>query len=81
MYFISHEESLLSGYEKVNHPEHYQSSSLETIDVIEAFELNFSMGSAIKYILRAGKKPGEESTEDLKKAIWSLQREVTRRQK
>jgi hypothetical protein len=43
-------------YEKVDHPDHYQSERIEAIDVIEAFRLNFSLGSAVKYILRAGKK-------------------------
>ena len=51
---------------------------MEAIDVIEAYNLNFSLGSAIKYILRAGKKPNETSKEDLKKAIWYLQREAQR---
>ena len=67
-------------YEKVAHPDHYQAKGMEAIDVIEAYNLNFSLGSAIKYILRAGKKPGESSVEDLNKAIWYLQREVERHQ-
>jgi hypothetical protein len=65
-------------FEKVDHPDHYQATGMEAIDVIEAYNLNFSLGSAIKYILRAGKKPGESSIEDLNKAIWYLQREVER---
>lgn len=65
-------------YEKIDHPDHYQAKGMEAIDVIEAYNLNFSLGSAIKYILRAGKKPGESSIEDLNKAIWYLQREVDR---
>ena len=65
-------------YEKVNHPDHYQSENIEAIDVIEAFNLNFSLGSAVKYILRAGKKPSETATEDLRKAVWYLQREKER---
>mgnify|MGYP001334628171 CR=1 FL=1 len=65
-------------FEKVDHPDHYQAKGMEAIDVIEAYNLNFSLGSALKYILRAGKKPGESSTEDLNKAIWYLQREVER---
>ena len=69
----------MGTYEKVNNPDHYQSSRLEAIEVIEAFNLNFSLGSAIKYILRSGKKPGEAADEDLKKAIWYLQREVDRK--
>lgn len=57
----------------VNHPEHYQGNTLEVIDIIEDFNLNFCLGNAIKYILRAGKK--ENRLEDLKKAIWYLERE------
>ena len=69
----------MSDYEKVNHPDHYQSDKIETIDVIEAFDLNFSLGSAVKYILRAGKKPSETAEEDLSKAVWYIQREIKRR--
>lgn len=65
-------------YEKIEHPDHYQSSSIEAIEVIEAFNLNFSLGSAVKYILRAGKKPNEGRKDDLKKAIWYLKREMER---
>ena len=65
-------------FEKVDHPDHYQAKGMEAIDVIEAYNLNISLGSAIKYILRAGKKPGESSIEDLNKAIWYLQREIER---
>ena len=66
------------SYEKVDHPDHYQAKDMEAIDVIEAYNLNFSLGSAVKYLLRAGKKPGETSTEDLNKAIWYIQREIKR---
>jgi len=68
-------------YEKVDHPDHYQSEKIEAIDVIEAFELNFSLGSAVKYILRAGKKPTETAEEDLSKAVWYILREIKRRRK
>lgn len=53
---------------------HYQGKGLKAIEVIEAFELNFSLGNAIKYILRSGKKGNAK--EDLEKAIWYLKREV-----
>lgn len=68
-------------FEKVDHPDHYQAKDMEAIDVIEAYNLNFSLGSAIKYILRAGRKPGEQVEEDLNKAIWYLQREIERASK
>lgn len=67
------------SYEKIEHPDHYQTEgNLEAIDVIEAYDLNFSLGSAVKYLLRAGKKPGESAIEDLSKAIWYIQREIDR---
>ena len=62
--------------DKVNHHSHYQGNGLEVIQVIEAFDLNFNLGNAIKYILRAGKK--ENLQEGLKKAIWYLNRESSR---
>lgn len=58
----------------VDHPDHYKGKSLEAIDIIEDYDLNFCLGNAIKYILRAGKKG--ERQEDLEKAIWYLQREL-----
>ncbi len=58
----------------VNHPKHYQGATLEVIDVIEDFNLNFNLGNAIKYILRAASKDNYE--QDLKKAIWYLNREA-----
>lgn len=62
--------------EMVDHPDHYQSTKMEVIDVIEAFNLNFSRGNVLKYLLRAGKKSDE--IEDLKKAMWYLQREINK---
>lgn len=67
------------GYEKINQPDHYKGNGMKAIDVIEAYDLNFSLGSAIKYILRAGSKPNESFEEDISKAIWYLQREMERR--
>ena len=60
--------------DNVNHPKHYQSKTgLEAIDVIEAFTSgeDFCIGNAIKYICRWKKKNGKE---DIKKAIWYLER-------
>lgn len=62
--------------ELVHHPKHYQGKRFQSIDVIEDFELNFHLGNAIKYILRAGKK--DDKVQDLKKAIWYLERECKR---
>ena len=58
----------------INHPKHYQGNGLEAIDVIEAFGLDFNLGNAIKYILRAGKKNCKN--EDLEKALWYITRSI-----
>lgn len=60
--------------EAVNHPEHYSPGTYEAINVIEAHNLGFCLGNAVKYILRAGKKNPTKTKEDLDKAIWYLNR-------
>lgn len=66
--------------ESVDHPAHYNQhpSGVECIDIVEHF--NFNLGNAIKYIWRAGLK-SENILEDLKKALWYLQREIERLEK
>lgn len=62
--------------EMVNHPDHYQGNKMEVIDIIEDYSLGFSLGNAIKYILRADKKGNKK--QDLEKAIWYLERELSK---
>lgn len=62
----------------VNHPKHYNMGGIEVIDAIEAWGLGFSLGSAVKYIARAGHKANSPLVEDLKKAAWYVQREISR---
>lgn len=63
------------GNEVVDHPSHYAGKNgIEAIDVIDAYDLNFNMGSALKYILRCGKK--DDAIIELEKAIWYLKHEV-----
>jgi hypothetical protein len=62
--------------EMVNHPDHYQGSGgMEVIDIIENYDLGFSLGNAIKYILRSNNKGSAK--QDLKKAIWYINREIS----
>lgn len=42
------------------------------IDVIDQFGLDYCRGSAMKYIVRAGKKDPTKEVEDLKKARWFI---------
>ncbi len=67
--------------ETVDHPPHYKLGGIEAIDVIEAWGLGFCLGNAVKYVSRAGRKPGVDPVEDLKKARWYLEREIERRTK
>ncbi|TYC49920.1 DUF3310 domain-containing protein [Weissella muntiaci] len=64
----------------VNHPDHYKKFSFEAIEVIDevvpAFgpKLSFSIGNALKYILRA---PFKGTTrQDLEKAAWYLEHAI-----
>lgn len=62
--------------DNVNHPSHYNShpSGIECIQIVE--HMNFCLGNVVKYIWRAGLK---NDLEDLQKAKWYLNREITRR--
>ena len=63
----------------VNNPHHYTAhpSGVECIDIVE--HMNFNRGNVIKYVWRAGEK--NNTLEDLKKAQWYLDREITRIEK
>lgn len=60
----------------VSHPQHYNQGKIEVIEFIEDKKLNYHKGNAIKYISRAGIKNKAKEIEDLRKAIWYLQREI-----
>jgi hypothetical protein len=66
-------------YDAVNHPKHYTQhpSGIECIQITE--HMTFCLGNALKYVWRAGLK-GDE-IEDLRKAVWYIEREITRRTK
>ena len=61
--------------EMVDHPSHYN-QGIETIEYIESWSMNFNTGNVIKYVTRAGYKNNQ--LEDLKKAMWYLDREIQR---
>lgn len=58
----------------INHPPHYAGlpASVECIDITR--HLPFSLGNAVKYLWRAGKKGGSKhkQAEDLRKAVWYI---------
>jgi hypothetical protein len=61
----------------VNRPAHYTDGKIEVIDFIEDKKLGFHLGNAVKYISRAGKKDPNKTIEDLEKAKWYLEREIS----
>lgn len=65
------------GADPIN-PDHYKAGGIETIDFIEAKDLDFYLANAVKYISRAGKKDPAKVLEDLKKAVWYLNRKIAR---
>jgi hypothetical protein len=67
----------MTEHDPVNQPKHYRShpSGIETIVITE--HMNFCLGNAVKYIMRADHK--HNAIEDLSKAVWYIQREIKRR--
>lgn len=66
----------MSEFDPVNKPKHYNShpSGVQCIDITEHH--NFCIGNAIKYLWRADHKNG---IEDLRKAVWYINREIERK--
>ena len=62
--------------DKIN-PDHYKlNNGFEVINLTET--LTFNLGNVVKYVARAGKKEGSPLEEDLRKAKWYLDRELSR---
>jgi len=78
--FIRETKNKVELSETVHHPDHYggEDNIYEAIKVIEAWGLNFALGNTVKYISRAGKKDPSKTLEDLEKALWYLEREISR---
>ena len=67
------EDSTGEGTDLVNHPPHYTKGKIEVIEFIEDQQLDYVEGNIIKYVCRYKYKNG---LEDLKKAMWYLQRRI-----
>jgi hypothetical protein len=66
--------------EMVNHPNHYggENNIYEVIKVCEAWDLDKDayLFNVVKYVARAGKKEHAKELEDLKKALFYLERKI-----
>ncbi len=65
-------------HDPVNHPKHYTAhpSGVECIQITE--HMTFNVGNAVKYLWRAGLKDIAPQVQDLKKARWYIDREISR---
>lgn len=57
---------------KQDTPYHYKTDSIDVIDFVKLYDLNFNLGNVVKYVCR---NKGTD-LEDYKKAIDYLQREI-----
>ena len=66
----------LAAYKRTTNqsPAPYNTGNIEVIDAILDWHLNFCLGNAVKYIARC--EHTNDKIDDLKKAIWYLQREI-----
>lgn len=65
------------GFDAVANPSHYcEGRKYEPRKVIYDWGLNFNLGNSVKYIARAGRKPGNSAIGDLMKAMQYIQFEI-----
>ena len=71
--------------DEVNNPKHYTSGKIEALEIIEDATKDldgleaFSIGSALKYLIRFDKK--NDPIQDLQKAIFYIEKVIFERQK
>jgi hypothetical protein len=75
----------MSNYEHVEHPIHYNTYPMETIDMMVAIwgkekVADFCEITAFKYRMRMGTKPDNSIEQDLKKEQWYLNKAKELRQ-
>jgi len=74
---VKKESAFKEMADAINHPSHYTHyKGVEVIDITE--QLNFNRGNAVKYISRAGFKNEDTEIQDLEKAKWYVEREMSR---
>lgn len=70
-------KKLISAIKDKIDPAHYKKGKIEVIEFIEDQNLGYHLGNVIKYVCRAGFKQGNSKEQDLRKAIWYLERELS----
>jgi hypothetical protein len=66
----------MKDHDPVNSPSHYKApSGGELVDMIA--HITYLRANAIKYIFRAGNKYPDKEIEDLRKAVWCINKELS----
>ena len=75
---INEKHNILNGLTNTDaiKPNYYQYRGGDVFDMAAYFKLNFPLGNALKYLLRAGHKDPAKKIEDLRKCIQCIQRAV-----
>lgn len=78
MYRFIGRVGVVVGERDAINPDHYQSdpSGVQCIAISENW--SFCLGNALKYMWRSGKKDSSKNIEDLQKAVWYIEREISR---
>tara|TARA_R100000781_G_scaffold98591_1_gene62240 strand:+ start:443 stop:700 length:258 start_codon:yes stop_codon:yes gene_type:complete len=65
-------------YKETKEPSYYSGNKYgySARKVVEDFELSYNVGTAVSYLLRAGKKEGNPAEQDIQKAINHLHFEL-----
>src|SRR6185503_2358676 len=64
------------------HSDHYKGTSVEPIDLIEAWGLPFHLANVVKYVCRSqGPVTNDYATKSLEKAQWYLNRFISERKR
>lgn len=75
-------QAIRENHDVVERPSHYQGITIDgvhiqVVDVIETFcHGDEHLAHVMTYLLRAGKKEGNPEIQDLKKAIWWIERKI-----
>jgi hypothetical protein len=75
---INEKHNILNGLTNTDaiKPDYYKYRGGDVFDMAKHFELDYPLGSALKYLLRAGHKDPAKKVEDLNKCIECIKRHI-----
>lgn len=75
---INNKHNILNGLTQTDtlKPDYYKYRGGDVFDMAKHFDLDFTLGNALKYLLRAGHKDPAKKVEDLNKCIECIKRHI-----